>query len=47
MGSRRSFDARGHTAPYAQQMLMAALLAEVAAYIEQFADQVDEAGVGR
>ena len=28
----------------AQQMLTAALLAEVAAYIEQFGDQVDEAG---
>ena len=28
----------------AQQMLTAALHAEVAAYIEQFGDQVDEAG---
>ena len=28
----------------ARQMLTAALRAEVAAYVEQFADQVDEAG---
>ncbi|MBB4399066.1 hypothetical protein GGD62_008215 [Bradyrhizobium sp. ERR14] len=30
----------------ARQMLAAALQAEVAAYVEQFADKVDEGGIG-